>query len=136
MPQSSNRRRGRRGQKRKGSPQTDQNAAEPAPRAAPPVPEYTVEEPYDPDVPVGRQIAQQTLRSVTFEMTARTHRELGLDRGNFIRTEGLQGPHIVNLLIDPLADIRGHPRWQTGEDVILELDQHPEVHRDEFPEEE
>ena len=139
MPPSSNKRKGKRGQKRQDN--TDRARTKPPPRKpgppnpptgqTPPQP-YTVHDPYDPHVPVSQQIDQGIARSVTLTMTMEKNRELGMDQAGFMQSDALSGPGTVTVFIDPASTIQGHPRWKTGADAISELRSTPGVCQDEF----
>ena len=129
MPPSSNKRKSKRGQKRQDN--ADRGQTETRPQGPRPQP-YTVHDPYDPHVPVSRQIDQGIARSVTFEMTMEKNRELGMDQAGFMQSDALSGPGTVTVFIDPASTIQGHPRWKTGADAISELNATQGVSQDKF----
>ena len=138
MPPSSNKRKGKRGQPRRDN--ADQARAKPLPQKPRPAspstgqgpPPYTVHDPYDPHVPVSRQIDQGMARSVTLKMTMEKNRELGMDQAGFMQSDALSGPGTVTVFIDPASTIQGHPRWKTGADAISELNTTQGLSQDEF----
>ena len=139
MPPSSNKRKSKRGQPRQDNADRGQTETRPQkPRPTPSRPQgprpppYTVHDPYDPHVPVRRQINQGIARSVTFEMTMEKNRELGMDQAGFMQSDALSGPGTVTVFIDPASTIQGHPRWKTGADAISELNATKGVSQDEF----
>ena len=139
MPPSSNKRKSKRGQRRQDNADRGQTETRPQkPRPTPSRPQgprpqpYTVHDPYDPHVPVSRQIDQGIARSVTFEMTMEKNRELGMDQAGFMQSDALSGPGTVTVFIDPASTIQGHPRWKTGADAISELNATKGVFPDKF----
>ena len=130
MPPSSNKRKSKRGQKRQDN--ADRGQAETRPQGPGPPRPYTVHDPYDPHVPVSRQIDQGIARSVTLTMTMEKNRELGMDQAGFMQSDALSGPGTVTVFIDPASTIQGHPQWKTGADAISELNTTQGVSQDEF----
>ena len=139
MPSSSNKRKGKRGHPRRDN--ADRARAKPPPQkpgpprpstGQGPPPPYTVHDPYDPHVPVSRQIDQGIARSVTLKMTMEKNRELGMDQAGFMQSDALSGPGTITVFIDPASTIQGHPRWKTGADAISELNTTQGVSQDEF----
>ena len=130
MPSSSNKRKGKRGHPRRDN--ADRARAKPPPQKPGPPPPYTVHDPYDPHVPVSRQIDQGIARSVTLKMTMEKNRELGMDQAGFMPSDALSGPGTITVFIDPASTIQGHPRWKTGADAISELNTTQGVSQDEF----
>ena len=42
------------------------------------------------------------------------------------------GPMVARVEVDPLSTIEGHPKWETGQELIDYLDSDPNVFREEF----
>ena len=91
--------------------------------------------PDDPELSETEQIDAIIDRSVAFEMTAAHHDNIGLreiDLVGEISGGDILGPMAARIDVDPLANIEGHPRWETGQELIDFLDSDPNVFRDEF----
>ena len=91
--------------------------------------------PDDPALSETEQIDAIIERSVTFEMTEAHHDNIGLreiDLDGEISGGDIMGPRAARIEVDPLATIEGHPRWQTGQELIDFLDSDPNVFREEF----
>ena len=96
---------------------------------------YQVNSPDDQALSEMEQSDAITLRSVTFEMTEAHHDNIGLkemDLDSEISGGDILGPMEASIEVDPLATIEGHPRWQTGQELIDFLDSDPNVFRGEF----
>ena len=96
---------------------------------------YKVNSPDDPALSETEQIDAIIERSVTFEMTEAHHDNIGLreiDLDGEISGGDIMGPRAARIEVDPLATIEGHPRWQTGQELIDFLDSDPNVFREEF----
>ena len=91
--------------------------------------------PDDPALSEMEQIDAIIERSVTFEITEAHHDNIGLKE---IYLDGemsggdIPGPMVASVQVDPLSTIEGHPRWQTGQELIDYLDSDPNVFRGEF----
>ena len=76
-----------------------------------------------------------TLRSVTFEMSEAHHSNIGLreiDLDGEMGGGDIAAPMVATIKVDPLSTIEGHPKWQTGQELIDFLDSDPNVFRGEF----
>ncbi len=96
---------------------------------------YQVNSPDDQALSEMEQTDAITLRSVTFEMTKAHHDNIGLremDLDSEISGGDFPGPMEASIEVDPLATIDGHPRWQTGQELIDFLDSDPNVSREEL----
>ena len=159
MPVSKNKRKSKKAQSRKvnrakaesnfgggGTPPAFDHPPPPSPQGA--IPElmplgtsidenrrYKVNSPDDPALSETEQIDTIVERSVTFEMTEAHHDNIGLreiDLDGEISGGDIQGPRAARIEVDPLSTIEGHPRWQTGQELIDFLDSDPNVFREEF----
>ena len=90
--------------------------------------------PDDPALSEMEQIDAITLRTVTFEMTEAHHDNIGLREIDLDGEMGgdFLGPMVATIEVDPLSTIEGHPKWQTGQELIDFLDSDPNVFRGEF----
>ena len=92
----------------------------------------------NPKYKVNRFFGQEdsnNFHDVYFEMTEAHYWATEISKVDFMGEIGggdIIGPDVASLTIDPRDKIIGHPRWKTGEDVIMELDQDPNVFRGEF----
>ena len=96
---------------------------------------YKVNSPDDPALSETEQSDAIIERSVTFELTEAHHDNIGLreiDLDGEISGGDIMGPRAARIEVDPLATIEGHPRWQTGQELIDFLDSDPNVFREEF----
>ena len=96
---------------------------------------YQVNSPDDQALSEMEQTDAITLRSVTFEMTEAHHDNIGLremDLDSEISGDDVLRPMEASIEADPLATIEGHPRWQTGQELIDFLDSDPNVSREEL----
>ena len=159
MPVSKNKRKSKKAQSRKvnrartegnfgggGTPPKFDHPPPPSPQGA--IPEltalgtsidenrqYQVNSPDDAALSETEQIDAITLRSVTFEMTEAHHDNIGLreiDLDGEISGGDILGRMEASIEVDPLATIEGHPRWQTGQELIDFLDSDPNVSREEL----
>ena len=91
-----------------------------------------------PDYPALSEIEQIDAiieRSVTFEMTEPHHDNIGLreiDLDGEMGGGDISAPMVSTIKVDPLSTIEGHPKWQTGQELIDFLDSDPNVFRGEF----
>ena len=90
---------------------------------------YQVTSPDYPALSELEQIDAIIERSVTFEMTEPHHDNIGLRE---IDLEGEMGggdisaPMVSTIKVDHLSAIEGHPKWQTGQELIDFLDSEPQ----------
>ena len=91
-----------------------------------------------PDYPALSEIEQIDAiieRSVTFEMTEPHHDSIGLreiDLDGEMGGGDISAPMVATIKVDPLSAIEGHPKWQTGQELIDFLDSDPNVFRGAF----
>ena len=88
--------------------------------------------PDDPALSEMEQIDAIIERSVTFEITEAHHDNIGLkeiDLDGEMSGGDIPGPMVASVQVDPLSTIEGHPRWQTGQELIDYLDSDPNVFR-------
>ena len=91
--------------------------------------------PDDPALSEMEQIDAIITRSVAYEMTEAHHDNIGLreiDLGGEMSGGDIPGPMVATISVDPLSTIQGHPRWETGQELIDFLDSDPSVFRGEF----
>ena len=91
--------------------------------------------PDDPALSEDEQIDAITLRKVTFEMTEAHHDNTGLrgiDLDGEMGGDDISGPMVATIEVDPLSTIEGHPKWNTGQELIDHLDSDPSVFRGKF----
>ena len=90
--------------------------------------------PDDPALSETEQIDAIIERSVNFEMTEAHHDNIGLREIDLDGEIGgdFQRPMMASVEVDPLSTIEGHPRWQTGQELIDFLDSDPNVFRNQF----
>ena len=91
--------------------------------------------PDDPALSEMEQIASIIERSVTFEMTEPHHDNIGIreiDLDGEMGGGDISAPMVATIVVDPLSIIEGHPKWQTGQELIDYLDSDPNVFRGEF----
>ena len=91
--------------------------------------------PDDPALSEMEQIDAIIGRSVAFGMTEAHHDNIGLreiDLGGERSGVDISGPMVATITVDPLSTIDGHPRWETGKELIDFLDSDPNVFREEF----
>jgi hypothetical protein len=95
---------------------------------------YKVNSPDDPALSETEQIDAIIERSVNFEMTEAHHDNIGLREIDLDGEIGgdFQRPMMASVEVDPLSTIEGHPRWQTGQELIDFLDSDPNVFRNQF----
>jgi hypothetical protein len=96
---------------------------------------YQVTSPDGPALSELEQIDAIIERSVTFEMTEPHHDNIGLreiDLDGEMGGEDISAPMVATIKVDPLSAIEGHPKWQTGQELIDFLDSDPNVFRGEF----
>ena len=96
---------------------------------------YQVTSPDGPALSELEQIDAITERSVTFEMTEPHHDNIGLreiDLDGEMGGGDISAPMVATIKVDPLTAIEGHPKWQTGQELIDFLDSDPNVFRGEF----
>ena len=96
---------------------------------------YQVTSPDGPALSEMEQIDAITERSVTFEMTEPHHDNIGLreiDLDGEMGGGDISAPMVATIKVDPLSAIEGHPKWQTGQELIDFLDSDPNVFRGEF----
>jgi hypothetical protein len=96
---------------------------------------YQVTSPDYPALSELEQIDAIIERSVTFEMTEPHHDNIGLreiDLDGEMGGEDISAPMVATIKVDPLSAIEGHPKWQTGQELIDFLDSDPNVFRGEF----
>ena len=96
---------------------------------------YQVTSPDDPALSEIEQIDAIIERSVTFEMTEPHHDNIGLreiDLDGEMGGGDISAPMVSTIKVDPLSTIEGHPKWQTGQELIDFLDSDPNVFRGEF----
>ena len=96
---------------------------------------YQVTSPDDPALSEIEQIDAIIERSVTFEMTEPHHDNIGLreiDLDGEMGGGDISAPMVSTIKVDPLSAIEGHPKWQTGQELIDFLDSDPNVFRGEF----
>ena len=98
-------------------------------------PRYRVTSPDDPALSEMEQINAISERSVIFEMTEAHHDNIGLRETDLDGEMGggdISGPRVATIRVDPFSTIEGHPKWQTGQELIDFLDSDPNVFRGEF----
>ena len=96
---------------------------------------YQVNSPDDQALSEMEQSDAITLRSVTFEMTEAHHDNIGLreiDLDGEMGGGDIAAPMVATIRVDPLSTIEGHPKWQTGQELIDFLDSDSNVFRGEF----
>ena len=96
---------------------------------------YQVTSPDDPALSEIEKIDAIIERSVTFEMTEPHHDNIGLreiDLDGEMGGGDISAPMVSTIKVDPLSTIEGHPKWQTGQELIDFLDSDPNVFRGEF----
>ena len=96
---------------------------------------YQVTSPDYPALSELEQIDAIIERSVTFEMTEPHHDNIGLreiDLDGEMGGGDISAPMVATIKVDPLSAIEGHPKWQTGQELIDFLDSDPNVFRGEF----
>ena len=89
----------------------------------------------DPALSEMEQIATIIERSVTFEMTEPHHDNIGIreiDLDGEMGGGNISAPMVATIVVDPLSTIEGHPKWQTGQELVDFLDSDPNVFRGEF----
>ena len=96
---------------------------------------YQVTSPDYPALSQMEQIDAIIERSVTFEMTEPHHDNIGLreiDLDGEMGGGDISAPMVATIKVDPLSAIEGHPKWQTGQELIDFLDSDPNVFRGKF----
>ena len=96
---------------------------------------YQVNSPDDQALSEMEQIDAAIERSVTFEMTEAHHDNIGLreiDLDGEMGSGDIAAPMVATIRVDPLSTIEGHPKWQTGQELIEFLNSDPNVFRGEF----
>ena len=96
---------------------------------------YQVTSPDYPALSEIEQIASIIERSVTFELTEPHHDNIGLreiDLDGEMGGGDISAPMVATIVVDPLSTIEGHPKWQTGQELIDSLDSDPNVFRGAF----
>ena len=96
---------------------------------------YQVTSPDYPALSELEQIDAIIESSVTFEMTEPHHDNIGLreiDLDGEMGAGDISAPMVATIKVDPLSAIEGHPKWQTGQELIDFLDSDPNVFRGEF----